>query len=195
MNTGNRRRGRESTLQILYQLEAEENATHEMMATLPRGDEIKTHQLLPTVDKELARKATLRYFDNFSHPEKVQNTIRTMVFGIMDHIDAIDGLIVEHSTKWRLDRMSLVDRNVVRIGLYELLHHPDLDSAVIINEAVEIAKRYGTEESAAFVNGLLDKIASICRADANGNVDTDSSSAPDATDADADNPPKTNSNA
>lgn len=169
MNAGNRRRGRESTLQILYQLEAEENATYELTIENPRGDIIKTQQLLSDVSLDMAQRAMANYFDNFTYPEKVQTRIRTMVVGIIRHIASIDGLIGQHSTKWRLDRMPLVDRNILRIAIYEILHEPDISANVIINEAIEIAKRYGSEESSTFVNGVLDTVAAGQRAiDATG---------------------------
>ncbi|HEY3236115.1 MAG TPA: transcription antitermination factor NusB, partial [Polyangiaceae bacterium] len=63
---------------------------------------------------------------------------------------------------WRLERMTRVDRNVLRIGAWELLSRSDVPRAVILDEAVELAKRYGTEESGAFVNGVLDRIADDC---------------------------------
>ena len=159
MNTGNRRRGRESTLQILYQLEAEENAAYELSIENPRGDIIKTQQLLSDISIEMAQSAMARYFEHFTYPEKVQARIRTMVLGIMRHIEEIDALILKHSTKWRLDRMPLVDRNILRIGIFEILHQPDISANVVINEGIEIAKRYGSEESSTFVNGVLDTVA------------------------------------
>jgi transcription antitermination protein NusB len=71
----------------------------------------------------------------------------------------IDQLIVGASRNWRIDRMSRVDRNILRLGATELLAFRDVPVKVVINEAVELAKRFGTAESSAFVNGVLDRIA------------------------------------
>ena len=71
----------------------------------------------------------------------------------------IDPLLEQHSYNWRLDRMSRVDRNILRLGSVELVAFPDVPVKVVINEAVELAKRFGTAESSAFVNGVLDRIA------------------------------------
>jgi N utilization substance protein B len=72
---------------------------------------------------------------------------------------SIDERIAKASTNWRVERMARVDRNVIRLGVWELSERRDVPRAVALDEAVEIAKRYGTEESGAFVNGVLDRIA------------------------------------
>ncbi|MBI3186163.1 MAG: transcription antitermination factor NusB [Myxococcales bacterium] len=82
-----------------------------------------------------------------------------LVIGVREHLEEIDRLIEQHSHNWRLDRMSRVDRNVLRLGVFELLHRPDIPRKVTLNEAVELGKTFGSEESSAFINGLLDKIA------------------------------------
>jgi len=76
-----------------------------------------------------------------------------------EHTAKIDELIAGASKNWRIDRMSRVDRNILRLGACELLAFRDVPVKVIINEAVELAKRFGTAESSAFVNGVLDRIA------------------------------------
>lgn len=73
--------------------------------------------------------------------------------------DAVDERIRAASKNWRLERMSRVDRNILRLGAQELSSHPDVPRAVVIDEAVELAKRYGAEGSSLFVNGVLDRIA------------------------------------
>ncbi len=79
--------------------------------------------------------------------------------GVRDHQEALDVRIETTSTNWRIARMSVVDRNILRLGAYELLHMDDIPANVSINEAVELAKRFGTKDSRAFVNGILDRIA------------------------------------
>jgi transcription antitermination protein NusB len=82
-----------------------------------------------------------------------------LVQGVWDHRQQIDELIQAHSHNWRVDRMSRIDRNVLRLGIFELQHLHDVPRKVTINEAVELGKLYGTAESSAFINGLLDRIA------------------------------------
>jgi len=83
---------------------------------------------------------------------------RELVEGVFRERDQIDEQIRQHAENWRIDRMSLIDRNIIRLGVYELCHAPEVPARVIINEAIELAKRYGTEESGAFVNGILDAV-------------------------------------
>ena len=85
-----------------------------------------------------------------------------LVRGIVENLDELDTLIRSASTHWRLERMARVDRNILRMGTYELKSRLDVPRAVVLDEAVELAKRFGTEESGAFVNGLLDRIATLC---------------------------------
>jgi len=84
------------------------------------------------------------------------------VRGVRELVLDLDARITQASKNWRLERMTRVDRNVLRLGAWELLKHSDVPRAVAIDEAVELAKRYGTEESGAFVNGVLDRIADDC---------------------------------
>lgn len=82
-----------------------------------------------------------------------------MVRGVMESREAIDARIEAASENWRLARMPVVDRNILRLGTWELVNRPDIPTNVAINEAIELAKRFGGAESRAFVNGLLDRIA------------------------------------
>lgn len=84
--------------------------------------------------------------------------IEDVLKGIDAHRDELDREIGERASGWRLDRLHAVDRNVLRLGIYELLHREDIPPEVIVDEAVELAKAYGTERSAAFVNGILDRV-------------------------------------
>lgn len=79
--------------------------------------------------------------------------------GVADELAGVDEVIKKASTNWRIERMARVDRNVLRLGAWELRHKTDVPRAVILDEAVELAKRFGSEESGAFVNGVLDRIA------------------------------------
>jgi len=91
-----------------------------------------------------------------------------MVRGVDQERERIDQRITQASDNWRIERMTRIDRNVLRIGTYELVHSQEVPRAVILDEAVEIAKRYGTLESGKFVNGVLERIATDL-----GRVDTD----------------------
>jgi len=91
-------------------------------------------------------------------PDVVEFT-ETLARGTVTHQDEIDRLIAETSTNWSVERMAKVDLAILRLAVYELLFTPQTPSRVVINEAIEIGKRFGTGESSAFLNGILDKIA------------------------------------
>ena len=84
-----------------------------------------------------------------------------LVEGVAAHRSRIDELMATYAQGWTLDRMPAVDRNIVRIGIYELLYEPDVPDAVAIDEAVELAKSLSTDESAGFVNGLLARVLQL----------------------------------
>jgi N utilization substance protein B len=86
-----------------------------------------------------------------------------LVVGVAEHRTRIDELITAHSHAWSIDRMATTDRNVLRMSTFELLGRSEVPTAVIINEAVELAKRYGTDDSGRFVNGMLSAIARTTR--------------------------------
>ena len=101
-----------------------------------------------------------RFWKSFEPVEReVMDLAEALVRGVAEHRRAIDDTIERISTNWRLDRMAKVDRNVLRIAVYELLR-TDVPVKVAINEAIELGKKYGSESTGAFVNGVLDKIAS-----------------------------------
>jgi len=85
------------------------------------------------------------------------------VRGVWERISEIDGLIRQAAEHWRIERMALVDRNILRLGAYEITCGRDIPYAVAINEAVDLGKRFGAEESGAFINGILDKVSEIAR--------------------------------
>lgn len=105
-------------------------------------------------------------------PTKVLESLRAspdpfaseLVAGVGRHLARIDSLIASASVGWEVERMPVVDRTVLRIGTYELLEHPEIPVAVVIDEAVELAKQYSTESSGAFVNGVLSHLATEVRA-------------------------------
>jgi N utilization substance protein B len=84
--------------------------------------------------------------------------LQDLVEGVASHREELDAFIVRYSEHWRLERMTIVDRNLLRVAVYELLYQPHIPPKVVINEAVEMAKRYGSEASGGFVNGILDQV-------------------------------------
>ena len=91
--------------------------------------------------------------------EKLKEDARRYVRGIKENLEKIDKIISSKLEKWTIDRLSAVDRNVLRLGTYELLNEMDIPMEVTLDEMIELAKKYGTENSGKFVNGVLDKIA------------------------------------
>ncbi len=92
-----------------------------------------------------------------------ENYYRETVEGVWSHLEEVDRLITSAAANWRIERMALVDRNILRLGAYEICYSPDVPFVVAINEAVDLAKRFGSDESGGFINGILDKISEITR--------------------------------
>jgi N utilization substance protein B len=109
-----------------------------------------------------ARQVIRDYWREFPGDPEGRAYSEQVVQAVMDDREALDANITRASQNWRIARMTRVDRNVLRIGTWELLHMPDIPRAVIIDEAVELAKQFGTEESGAFVNGVLGRVADEC---------------------------------
>ena len=108
-----------------------------------------------------AREEALgRFGRGFGPVERgVREAAEALVRGVAGHRRQIDEAIEAVSVNWRLDRMAKVDRNVLRLAVHELLHRPDVPVKVVIDEAIELGKKFGSESSGAFVNGVLDRIA------------------------------------
>ncbi len=128
---GKRRSSRELSLKFLYQVE---------------------------FDDEDIEGQIERFIEGNQYQPEVSEYLRELVTTVRSHMKEIDLLIEKFSQHWTLDRMTLIDRNILRLGVCELLHIRDVPAKVAINEAVDIAKRYGSEESPDFINGILDKI-------------------------------------
>ena len=129
---GRQRKSRELLLQLLFQ--AETNAE-------------KDHGVL------------LKHFwDDFPAPQDILRRTEDLYLKIFAHKNELDARIEAHAERWKLSRMSVVDRNVLRMAVYELLYDDRVPGEVAINEAIDIAKRFGGESSGAFVNSILDKV-------------------------------------
>ena len=123
---------REHALKMLYQFDITKRPMEAVVQSYWQAEETK--------DQEIIAYANL------------------LAQGISAHVQEIDQKISDYATNWQIKRMAIIDRNVMRIGLYELQHTKDIPPKVAINEAVELAKKYGDLESSKFVNGILDKI-------------------------------------
>jgi transcription antitermination protein NusB len=141
---GTRRKAREFALQILYQVDVQEQLSDGQAFALYWNNFKTANQ-----DQEDGAVA--------ADLGEVQSFAEQLVRGVREHLAEIDAQIQGASRNWRLERMARVDRNLLRLGIYELKHAADVPAKVAINEAIEIAKRYGTAESSAFVNGILDR--------------------------------------
>jgi len=107
---------------------------------------------------EASREALRNFWRERRAPRDLISRADKLVKGVLDNKGSIDELIARTSEHWRLERMSRVDRNILRLAVYEMLYDAEVPGQVSIDEAVEIAKRYGHIGSSAFINGVLDKI-------------------------------------
>ncbi|MEK6693205.1 MAG: transcription antitermination factor NusB [Nitrospirota bacterium] len=134
---GKRRTAREFALQILYRLDM--------------GQE------------NLAEKILEEFWETNLTSDDVKEYTDLLVKGTKENQREIDRIIADSAENWTIDRMASVDRNILRFSTYEILKRNEIPSSVIINEAIEIAKKYGTEESGSFINGILDRVAKEVR--------------------------------
>lgn len=128
---GPRRKAREYALQMLFQWDI----THDSI------DQIVSN-----------------FFEQQEETQAVGDFARQLVIRTVEHIEKIDALIQRHAEHWRLDRMAIVDRNLLRLATQEFLFDKETPKAVVINEAIEIAQRFSSKESPQFINGILDSI-------------------------------------
>ena len=128
---GIRRRSRELAIQALFYMDISKNDSQETV--------------------EL-------FCDNFVRSKNAIPFFLELVNGVIDYRSKIDYIIERFSSNWKIGRMSCVDRNIIRLAVYELLFCNDIPSKVSINEAIDVGKKFGTEESGAFINGILDSI-------------------------------------
>lgn len=135
-----RRRGRESALQLIYQLDVA--------------------RILGTRDQTALDTAIRDYWASFEpvSPDDREFAER-LVRGVAADVRGVDESITKVSHNWKLDRMAKVDRSLLRLAAYEMLSCPDIPRSASINEAIEIAKRFSGQESASFINGILDQLA------------------------------------
>lgn len=128
-----RRRAREYALQILFQIDFTE--------------------------KKIGGIDFAEFWSEKKESGDVKEFTEKLVRGTLDKLDEIDKMIEKFTENWLLKRMAAVDRNILRFAVYEILYRKDIPSAVTINEAIEIAKKYSSTEAASFLNGVLDRLA------------------------------------
>jgi N utilization substance protein B len=141
-----RRKAREHALQILFQLDIKQEK--------PSASILK------------------RFWAEYQTDDEVKAFAEEIVKGTYKHLTEINAMICRCAKNWSLDRMAVVDRNVLRMAVYEVLYRMDIPTSVTINEAIEIAKKYGTDESGAFVNGILDSVARVSGKLDEGKIET-----------------------
>jgi len=137
-----RHRAREIALQILYRYDGAK----------PQAG------LTPEFVRELGA-----HFDHFDVPRELREFASRLVTGTLTEIDELDAVLETQASNWKVARMPSVDRSLLRMSVYELKHFPETDASVVIDEAVELAKQFGTAETPAFVNGVLDAIRTKVR--------------------------------
>ena len=103
----------------------------------------------------------LQFAEEFRDKKELDEFTKFLVEGVEEHKEAIDSLIRDHSEHWSLSRISRVDRSILRMAIFEILWCSDIPPKVSINEAIELGKRFGTEKSPSFINGILDRIACL----------------------------------
>jgi N utilization substance protein B len=136
-----RHRAREVALQILYRYDVN---LHTSGAAPPTG---------PALAEDLAR-----HFDHFQVPEPIREFAAELVAGTLTRREELDRTLEKHASNWKVGRMGFIDRNLLRMATYELQHFPETPAGVTINEAVELAKQFGTADTPAFINGILDSV-------------------------------------
>jgi N utilization substance protein B len=128
---GKRRKSRECALQVLFQL---------------------------NITKQEAIKALSQFQEHFSSDGEADEFLKRLVLGVLEHRQELDRLIEQYSENWRLDRINIIERNILRMALFELLYCEEIPPKVTINEAIDLGKRYGSGDSGGFINGILDRI-------------------------------------
>ncbi len=129
---GNRRKGREAALQLLF---------------------------LTDMSGSTSGRVVAHFWEENPTDDETQEFAERLFSGTVDKLTDIDETLTQFSAHWKLHRMAAVDRNVLRLAIYELSYCSDIPAKVTLNEAIEIAKKFGSEESGAFVNGILDQVA------------------------------------
>jgi len=153
---GKRREARERAVQFLFQHDM--NPPEDLEAALDHFWESQRAAAIAE-DKGVAKWGqTVELPPPSPEEAAVRLFAEPLIRGALEHRDEADELIRKHAQNWELHRMAAVDRNILRLAIYEMLHREDIPPVVSINEAVDIAKKFSTQDSGKFVNGILDKV-------------------------------------
>lgn len=148
---GKRRMAREMALQMLYQSDLGGSGAPTLIGAFDLG----LYRTETEADEETRAAGDRAVSDAaFEYAQRLVN-------GTLEHREEIDELIRVQADNWRLERMPAVDRGILRLAVFELLHEEDVPKLVVVDEAVELAKKFGSEQSARFVNGLLDGLLKV----------------------------------
>lgn len=126
-----RRKSRECALQVLFQL---------------------------NITKQETIKALNQFQEHFAPDGEADEFLKRLVLGVLEHRQELDRLIEQYSENWRLDRINIIERNILRMALFELLYCEEIPPKVTINEAIDLGKWYGSGDSGGFINGILDRV-------------------------------------
>lgn len=161
--SASRRRGREVALQVLYAIDLSRGRPRvvppEQTEEEPPADWVPVTMPVEVADPPAAFEAVAAHFEM---PPGARSFARELSLAVCERLEPVDEAIKRHARNWRIERMAVVDRNILRLGTYELCF-TDTPAPVILNEAVDLARRFGSDPSPAFVNGILDAVATEIR--------------------------------
>ncbi len=153
---GKRREARERAVQFLFQHDL--NPPEDLKAALEQFWESQRAAAIAAEKGEALWGEKVELPPPSADEAAVRLFAEPLIEGTLEHRDEADALIKKHAKNWELHRIATVDRNILRLAIYEMLHREDIPPIVSINEAVDIAKKFSTQDSGKFVNGILDKI-------------------------------------
>ena len=159
---GKRRMAREMALQMLYQHDMGGSTAEQIFQTFDRAVYFEARGAAGAPgdgERPAARRSKRGAEEAERRRREVEDAFayaRSLVHGTLEHLEEVNGLIRQQADNWRLERMPAVDRNILRLAVYELLYEEDIPKLVVMDEAIELAKKFSTDQSSRFVNGLLD---------------------------------------
>ena len=166
MTAGKRRTAREMAVQMLYQSDLGGSPLPHIFNTFDLAEYLAREASAPEPERRTAppaatpaeqrAEARAEHARRRKRVDEAFEYAQELVRGAVEHQDKIDELIRSQADNWRLERMPAVDRNILRLAIYEMLFEKDTPKLVVLDEAIELAKKFGSEQSGRFVNGLLD---------------------------------------
>ena len=153
MTAGKRRTAREMAIQMLYQSDLGGSPLLHIFSTFDLSEYLAREA---SAEKRKAAEERDEYMKRRQRVQEAFEYAQDLVRGTLENRERIDELIRSQADNWRLERMPAVDRNILRLAIYEMLHEQETPKLVVLDEAIELAKKFGSEQSGRFVNGLLD---------------------------------------